>query len=449
MYDPTWQCFIDDISIGSAPPFPAQENNWVFCQQDTLVDGPHILTVNATVMKKQTFWFDNIEYVPSASVPLDQEAIVVYNLDPQLHYGPGWGSLGGNANATGATGSTFSFDFIGMQIHISIIIVSHTIVTSGVSLTWFGWIPKEFPLGSSPATYSIDGQTPINFLLKGLATNISTLYNQLFFETNQLSPGSHALEVVYQGNNSTPLTYYSLIIQNGTLPSTTTSVTGVSTTAGSGVSSTSTLEKGPPIGAIVGGVIGGLVLIVLAVLVFLLLRWRQKRVTEEKILSSMPEPFNYTPLHPSPDHPLSSSGISHSKVPQPQTTQVLVTSAVTHATNGRTPSGLSTSTSATTHTNLHHVVPLHQSTNPLLPTPLPIPSGPPLSPFTTKTERQADGLGFQRSGDVSPPMVSMSSNDTRSSNVVLQLHEDSGIRMPQNALVPNVVMDVPPLYTPD
>lgn len=78
------------------------------------MDGPHVLTVNATVMKNQTFWFDDIQYAPSASVPLDQAAIMVDSLDPQLHYGTGWGPLGNSANVTLVAGSIFTFDFIGM-----------------------------------------------------------------------------------------------------------------------------------------------------------------------------------------------------------------------------------------------------------------------------------------------------------------------------------------------
>ena len=112
--DPTWQCFVDNISIGASTPFPYAENNWVFCEQDTLVDGPHILTVNATILKSQTFWIDNIQYVPSASVSLDQKAVVVDNLDPQLQYGQGWQALGGTANMTTVPGSIFLYNFIGM-----------------------------------------------------------------------------------------------------------------------------------------------------------------------------------------------------------------------------------------------------------------------------------------------------------------------------------------------
>ena len=114
MLDPTWECFVDNISIGASDPFPYAENNWEFCHQDTLVDGAHILTVNATVSKNQTFWIDNIQYVPSASVSLDHKAIVVDHLDPEMQYGAGWQSLGATANMTTAPGSVFLFNFIGM-----------------------------------------------------------------------------------------------------------------------------------------------------------------------------------------------------------------------------------------------------------------------------------------------------------------------------------------------
>lgn len=118
--DPTWECFIDDISIGATTPFPFPENNWVFCDHASLLDGPHILTVNATILKNQTFWFDDIQYVPSASVPLDQATIGIDNLDKQLlesAYGTGWVALGNTANMTTVAGSIFTFNFTGMVYH--------------------------------------------------------------------------------------------------------------------------------------------------------------------------------------------------------------------------------------------------------------------------------------------------------------------------------------------
>jgi len=111
--DPTWECFVDHISIGKTTPFQFAENNWVFCEQAVLVDGPHLLTVNATVANKQTFWFDRIQYVPSAGMSLASKAILVDSGDKALQYGTGWGALGGTANSTSRTGSAFSFEFDG------------------------------------------------------------------------------------------------------------------------------------------------------------------------------------------------------------------------------------------------------------------------------------------------------------------------------------------------
>ncbi|KAF8816837.1 hypothetical protein BYT27DRAFT_7076418 [Phlegmacium glaucopus] len=249
--DPTWQCFIDDINIDPIPPSPDPENNWIFCEQDTLLDGPHTITVNVTVLKNQTFWIDKIQYVPSPNVSLDQAVIVVDNSDPQLQYGPGW-RVWYYANITTMTGSTFTFNFI------------------GVSLGWYGPLIPDFPLVSSPATYSIDGQIPISFLLTGVPASTPAANNHKFFETTQLTPGPHTLEVVYEGTDSTPLTLDYLLIQNGTLPSTTTSVSSHANSASA------------PVGAIAGGVIGGLALIVLVILGFLLLRRHQKRAAQSK-----------------------------------------------------------------------------------------------------------------------------------------------------------------------
>ena len=142
----------------------------------------------------------------------------------------------------------------------------------------------------------------MTFLLKGLPVNSSTtIYNQKFFEIAQLSPKSHSLEVVYEGtNDSTPLNLHYLIIQNGTSSSfTTTSISSSSTTMSlsslptststgniaSATISTST-AKSILVSSIIGGVIGGLALVVFAILGFFLLCRRQKRDEQEEISTS-------------------------------------------------------------------------------------------------------------------------------------------------------------------
>ncbi|KAF8969566.1 hypothetical protein BDZ97DRAFT_1653481, partial [Flammula alnicola] len=266
--DPVWECFVDKISIGATAPFQFAENNWVFCEQDALVDGPHVLTVNATVLKAQTFWVDQIQYVPSTSMALDQQAILIDSLDPQLElaYGQGWGALGGTANMTTQTGSLFNFDF------------------TGISLSWYGFIPTELSHNATSGTYAVDGQTPVTFLLKGLPATSTTIYNQKFFQTPQLTAGQHKLVVTYQGSTqTTPLTLDYLVVQNGSIPSTgISSSTGVSSSAGPsatlGASNGSNIGKNSNnIGAIVGGIVGGLAIILLAILGYLYLRRRSKQ----------------------------------------------------------------------------------------------------------------------------------------------------------------------------
>jgi len=114
-FDPSWECFVDKISIGATQPFEFAENNWLLCEQEQLVDGPHVVTVNVTqdTAAGRTFWFDNINYTPSLSVPKDGAYILIDNFDPDLFYGDGWGPLGGFANLTTTTSAELRFNFTG------------------------------------------------------------------------------------------------------------------------------------------------------------------------------------------------------------------------------------------------------------------------------------------------------------------------------------------------
>jgi hypothetical protein len=87
--DPSWECFVDNVSIGSNPRFPFPENNRVFCEDDSLPDTQHTITLRATV-SGQTLWFDRILYSPSSSVNLDLSFITIDAGDPAVTYGPGW-----------------------------------------------------------------------------------------------------------------------------------------------------------------------------------------------------------------------------------------------------------------------------------------------------------------------------------------------------------------------
>ncbi|KAF8163683.1 hypothetical protein B0H34DRAFT_781303 [Crassisporium funariophilum] len=426
--DPSWECFVDKISIGASKPFPFDENNWVFCQQDTLVDGPHVLTVNVTVAKAQTFWFDQIQYVPSASVALDQQIILVDSLDPELQYGPGWQALGGTANMTSVQNAQFEFHFTGIQ------------------LSWYGFIPQEFPHGPSPATYSIDGQTPINFLLKGLPQVSGSIYNQEFFSTQALSPGPHKLVVVHEGTGSTtPLTLDYIVVQNGTIPATNTTSNPNNGTTAPASNTTSGTKSKTPVGAIAGGVIGGLVLILLAVIGFLFLRRRDKRRLSRESASSFDpghtvEPFN--------------AGVQTGPSLQAlQTAQV----GSGYSSRGYIHHGSMPSSSNTDFTSI--VAPSSGTTGhpqPLQPNRLPSSSNTsefnpyvphePLVPPKVQREREAAEAALRlHRPPAGPRPFSAQSDDTPSS---LMLHEDSGVRISPDGQRVNRVLEVPPLYTP-
>ena len=111
--DPTWGCFVDNISIGWDISAGARtENSWIFCQSD-LQDGPHVLSANVTVLHQQTFWFDQIQYIPSSNVPLDNSTVRVDSTDLAVQYSSGWTALFGIVNLTQTTGSTVTYKFFG------------------------------------------------------------------------------------------------------------------------------------------------------------------------------------------------------------------------------------------------------------------------------------------------------------------------------------------------
>ena len=184
----------------------------------------------------------------------------------------------------------------------------------GVSLSWLGFIPSNFSLIPSSGIYSIDGQNPISFFVPASgASNALSLYNQVLFKTETLSPGQHKLVVTYQGNSETaPLALDAFIVQNATSPSTTSS----SVPSSSSSISTSNLDsnKSPPSRvAIIVGVVGGAIVLVLVLLLLYIRRrnnWRAQRLNED----SNPEPF---PLLPNSNSPQNYTLEAPSLTPQP------------------------------------------------------------------------------------------------------------------------------------
>ena len=100
MLDPRLNCCADNNSISSSTPFQYPENNWVHCEQTQLVDGQHVLTVNATIAKSQTFWFDWLHYLPSANISLENRTVFIKNTNPDIEFSASWAALADGINYT-------------------------------------------------------------------------------------------------------------------------------------------------------------------------------------------------------------------------------------------------------------------------------------------------------------------------------------------------------------
>ncbi|KDR73700.1 hypothetical protein GALMADRAFT_228152 [Galerina marginata CBS 339.88] len=300
--NPSWECLIDNKSV-PVQAVSIAENRLLFCEQDGLSDGPHTIAVNAHVSDQRTFWFDYIQYLPSASVPLDQATLSIDVPDPAMQFGTGWSTFSPGYK-TSTAGSTFSFDF------------------SGVSLTWFGFYDRSLPTAATTATYAIDGQAPIHFALDGTpAIGTGVQYNQIFFQTAQLTPGHHTVEVVYQGNAQTaPLTVSVVYVQNGTSTGTLTPPAGAPATSSSGPSaSVASINSSNPTspssglgsptlfpspspttpaidttaapdkassnstGPVVGGILGGVALLLFAIFGYIFLRRKKQSKSKSRI----------------------------------------------------------------------------------------------------------------------------------------------------------------------
>lgn len=122
--DPTWECFLDNNSIGWYPAMRG-ENNWILCGgwPGQFQDGSHLLTVKVKVSKNQTFWFDQIQYAPSANTSLDQSVLRIDSTDSAIQYGSGWTTIGTNpddpqtkkenTSFTQINGTSLTYQFFG------------------------------------------------------------------------------------------------------------------------------------------------------------------------------------------------------------------------------------------------------------------------------------------------------------------------------------------------
>jgi hypothetical protein len=266
-----WTCSVDgvvvDNELGTRTPICRGPcNNSLFCYSDALEDGNHTLTVNATPAADQTFWLDRIEYVPSLEVSLEQKAIRVLPLDPAM--------------VSLVVKQRNPFTFHGRLLDHSRR-KSSLATAIGVSLSWYGNVDSSFNGDAFNLSWSMDqGRSNYTWNWRGDSSpNVSyPLMNQKLFETPTYPMGVHNLSVSY----SHGLNY--VIIQNGTVSA-----------------------RPVASGAIAGGVIGGVLLLGMAVLVFYLCRRRLKEKKRIKVGLVEANPFDKKSDHfalPPQTHPV-------------------------------------------------------------------------------------------------------------------------------------------------
>lgn len=108
-----FECFVDNISIGSTPWLNFAQNNVLLCENEHLTDGQHKITINVNATT-WGFWFDYIQYTPSPSLSLETAVVVVDDLDPGIILDSNWEATGYGYSMTQVPDSTATFQFTGM-----------------------------------------------------------------------------------------------------------------------------------------------------------------------------------------------------------------------------------------------------------------------------------------------------------------------------------------------
>ncbi|KAH9477969.1 hypothetical protein JR316_0010202 [Psilocybe cubensis] len=417
--DPNWECFIDNISIGrSLGPSTLVGNYWTMCEHHQLVDGFHYLTLNATVVKGQTCWIDEIQYI-SSYMDIDSQNADIYvdNLDPAFEFSQGWGDFEGFVNTTNTNHASVSFPF------------------TGVSVEWYAYVSSS-PSIPANATYSVDNEDPVTFLIRGDPQ--ANKFNQLLFRTRQYTPGPHVLSVTYLGDSTTtPLTLDWLIVQN---------ITNLLNNNGNSNLNEPESPAHSKVGPIVGGVLGGLVIIgvITAALFYTRRRKAKKQKQEEGTLLDIDADAMIQPFRLSPSVPTGSVGNSIGTYRLPQINMATANSSKLSLDHSLLqPSSVATEIKDTPLVSTGRIdqrMPTAQGR-------LETPQLPSVNGISNSTPSQPSGTSLRRQNSLpsvpapNEPQVAISNSGTPR----MIVHEDSGLRLQRESH--GSVLEVPPMYT--
>jgi hypothetical protein len=104
------RCFVDSEPIAAFDGDP-MDNRQIHCEKAGMVEGPHVVTLNA--INNNPYWFDFIEVIPSMTTPVGSaEAVFISSTDPLMQFGVGWTKYSPGYITT-QSNSTFEFSFYG------------------------------------------------------------------------------------------------------------------------------------------------------------------------------------------------------------------------------------------------------------------------------------------------------------------------------------------------
>ncbi|KAJ7165102.1 hypothetical protein C8R46DRAFT_304476 [Mycena filopes] len=455
--DPTWDCFVDEIKITNPnPTFQFAENNWDLCDQSQIASGSHTLTLQVQ-SKGSPFYLDKIIYTPLPTANEEVAVLEYSNVDPAVSFGSGW-RIWGAQNVTQTTGAQVALNF------------------HGTSVSLFGYIPTELPHNATTASYTIDGGNPTTFTLQGLAASAqsATLYNALIFSIGTLTPTTHNLVVTYGGDSAhTPLVVGSFYVTNTSTPSTTSSAPGsTSSNDASTVPVVAKTTRHSSTGAIVGGILGCLAVLAFIVGVAFWCRRRRRREMTN-LQGAAAQPYAMSMADTAPASAAGGAPYSYAAVPanyghsQPGSPDPASARRLPAGSGFAYPYGASSpSVAASSSVGISHVHSASASSgglvrdlathvNDILMTgatayPTPVPSDASSAGPTRKYEREA-----MASATMAAPAITADSvlrpqraGQLQQRPVVLQRHQDSGVRLDPAALTEEPeIIELPPDYS--
>lgn len=113
---PQWSCFVDGQPIDQSSNETVGNGQLELCSKANVLDGMHKLVVNVSATEDTPFWFDYIEYLPSAGSLNQTDAVYGWD-DPMIECDSTWDKKK-DWTMTTTTGSMMSFDFNGEVAHL-------------------------------------------------------------------------------------------------------------------------------------------------------------------------------------------------------------------------------------------------------------------------------------------------------------------------------------------